>query len=148
MQEEEKKDVEQSTPEQDAPVGEEPEKEATALTEDSEGNEPVAEPEPQPDPEKERLIRELTIARAQLAAVQSDIDPKQAADAVILAVYALEQEGKTPDEKTISKALEGVMERHPEWKAGAMSKVPEKAGAEEQKKPPEAKGVPAGKVIF
>lgn len=148
MQEEEKKDVEQSTPEQDAPVGEEPEKEETAPTEDSEGNEPVAEPEPQPDPEKERLMRELTIARAQLAAVQSDIDPKQAADAVILAVYALEQEGKTPDEKTISKALECVMERHPEWKAGTTPKVPEKAGAEEQKKPPEAKGVPAGKVIF
>ena len=142
MQEEEKKDVEQSTPEQDAPVGEEPEKEETAPTEDSQGNEPVA------DPEKERLMRELTIARAQLAAVQSDIDPKQAADAVILAVYALEQEGKTPDEKTISKALEGVMERHPEWKAGTTPKVPEKAGAEEKKKPPEAKGVPAGKVIF
>ena len=148
MQEEEKRDVEQSTPEQDVPVGEEPEKEDPAPTEDSEGNEPVAEPEPQSDPEKERLIRELTIARAQLAAVQSDIDPKQAADAVILAVYALEQEGKTPDEKTISKALEGVMGRHPEWKAGTTPKVPEKAGAEEQKKPTEAKGAPAGKVIF
>ena len=96
----------------------------------------------------EKLIRELTIARAQLAAVQSDIDPKQAADAVILAVYALEQEGKAADEKAISAALKGVMERHPEWKAGAAQKAPDKAGADEQDKKPEAKGSPAGKVIF
>ena len=147
MQEEEKKEVEQlaeETPETDPPADDPKEAEATAEESAGEPETPVAEA----DPEKEKLIRELTIARAQLAAVQSDIDPKQAADAVILAVYALEQEGKAADEKAISAALKGVMERHPEWKAGAAQKAPDKAGADEQDKKPEAKGSPAGKVIF
>ncbi len=147
MQEEEKREVEQpagETPETD-PAAEEPKEEEAAA------DDPTGEPEApmtEADPEKEKLIRELTIARAQLAAVQSDIDPKQAADAVILAVYALDQEGKEADEKAISAALKEVMERHPEWKAGAAQKAPDKAGADEQDKKPEAKGALAGKVIF
>ena len=60
----------------------------------------------------------------------------------------LDQEGKEADEKAISAALKEVMERHPEWKAGAAQKAPDKAGADEQDKKPEAKGALAGKVIF
>lgn len=150
MQEEDK-DLEKKEPEQPAQEEEKPEE---PVAEESPAQDPPAEEaekpqeEPKPDPEKEKLIRELTIARAQLAAVQSDIDPKQAADAVILAVYVLEQEGKAADEKAIAAALKGVMERHPEWKAGGTPKAPEKAGAEDPEKKPEAKSVPAGKVIF
>lgn len=144
MQEEERDFEEretESTAEEnpDPPVSEEPPAEEPTVEEAN---------QPQTDPEKEKLIRELTIARAQLAAVQSDIDPKQAADAVVLAVYALEQEGKAADEKAIAAALKGVIERHPEWKAGGTPKAPEKAGAEEPDKKPEAKGATAGKVIF
>lgn len=113
MQEEEKDFEERETEptaeeNPDPPVSEEPPAEEPTVEEAN---------QPQTDPEKEKLIRELTIARAQLAAVQSDIDPKQAADAVVLAVYALEQEGKAADEKAIAAALKGVIERHPEWKA-------------------------------
>lgn len=103
MQEEEKREVEQpagETPETD-PAAEEPKEEEAAA--DDPAGEPEA-PMTEADPEKEKLIRELTIARAQLAAVQSDIDPKQAADAVILAVYALDQEGKEADEKAIPRS--------------------------------------------
>ncbi len=144
MQEEEKDFEERETEptaeeNPDPPVSEEPPAEEPTVEEAN---------QPQTDPEKEKLIRELTIARAQLAAVQSDIDPKQAADAVVLAVYALEQEGKAADEKAIAAALKGVIERHPEWKAGGTPKAPEKAGAEEPDKKPEAKGATAGKVIF
>lgn len=147
MQEEEKKEVEQpteETPETDPPADDPKEAEAEVEVPAGEPESPAAEA----DPEKEKLIRELTIARAQLAAVQSDIDPKQAADAVVLAVYALEQEGKAADEKSIASALDKVMERHPEWKSGRSPKAPEKGGAEEPKKEPEGKAVPAGKVIF
>lgn len=127
----------------------EPEKVTEEVPTESPAADEQPEEAPSPDPEKEKLLRELTIARAQLAAVQSDIDPKQAADAVILAVYALEQEGKTPDEKSISNALKSVMERHPEWKASKAPEAPEKGGAEEPKeKAPEHKTAPGATTIF
>lgn len=125
MQEEEKKNPEQPAPEKEPETEptKEPETEPAKEPEEPPAGEPTVETEgegeqPQADPEKEKLMRELTIARAQLAAIQANIDPRMAPDAVILAVYSLEQEGKTADEKSIASALEKVMERHPEWKAG------------------------------
>ncbi len=144
--EEEKKEAEQTT---EKALETEPEKAPEEVSEEEPDTGEQSEEAPPPDPEKEKLLRELTIARAQLAAVQSDVNPKQAADAVILAVYALEQEGKTPDEKTISDVLKSVMERHPEWRASRAPEAPERVGAEEPKeKAPEHKTAPGATTIF
>lgn len=144
MQEEEKKEAVQA---EEAAEPAESEQEAPESREAA-PDEPAEAP-PEPDEEKEALRRELTIARAQLAAIQADVDPRAAADAVILAVYGLEQEGKTPDEKSIAAALDKVLERHPEWKASKTPVAPEKAGAgEPQKEPDGKKPTPAGKVMF
>lgn len=156
MQEEEKKNPEQPAPAKEPEVepAKEPETEPAKEPEEPPASEPPAEPageaeELPADPEKEKLMRDLTIARAQLAAIQANIAPQMAPDAVILAVYSLEQEGKTADEKSIASALEKVMERHPEWKAGKTPAAPDKGGAgEPTKEPGDKKTLPSGKMIF
>ena len=156
MQEEEKKNPEHPAPEKEPETEptKEPETEPAKEPEEPPAGEPTVETEgegeqPQADPEKEKLMRELTIARAQLAAIQANIDPRMAPDAVILAVYSLEQEGKTADEKSIASALEKVRERHPEWKAGKTPAAPDKGGADEPGKDSgDKKTPPPGKVIF
>lgn len=148
MQEEEKKEAAQAE-EAAEPAAEPAESEQEAPESREAAPDEPAEAPPEPDEEKEALKRELTMVRAQLAAVQADVEPTAAADAVILAVYGLEQEGKTPDEKSIAAAIGKVLERHPEWKASKAPVAPEKAGAgEPQKEPDGKKPMPAGKVMF
>lgn len=69
------------------------------------------------DPEKDVLRLELLAARSQLAAYGAGVAPEMIADAVTLATAEAQAAGDVSAE-SIAKAMEGVLKRHPEWKAG------------------------------
>lgn len=72
------------------------------------------------DPEKDALQRELLAARSQLAAYGAGVAPEMIADAVTLATAEAQAAGDVSAE-SIAKAMDGVLKRHPEWKAGGDS---------------------------
>lgn len=88
---------------------------------------PAAEP-PAPD-------TELLEVKAQLAAYKSGVRGDVVEDAVCLAVHDAQKAGELTD-KTIAKALEGVLERHPEWKNTAENAAGFRVGADGTQKPP------------
>lgn len=78
---------------------------------------------------------ELLEVKAQLAAYKSGVRGDVVEDAVCLAVHDAQKAGELT-EKTVSKALEGVLERHPEWKNAAENTAGFRVGADGSQKPP------------
>lgn len=62
--------------------------------------------------------REITQARAQLAAMRAGVKPDMVEDAVYLAVKDAEKDGDEADEDGIADALKSVLKRHPDWRTG------------------------------
>lgn len=105
----------------------------SAESDSAESGTPVAEPsaasaEPVPN-------TELLEVKAQLAAYKSGVRGDVVEDAVCLAVHDAQKAGILTD-KTIAKALEGVLERHPEWKNAAENTAGFRVGADGSQKPP------------
>lgn len=88
---------------------------------------PAAEP-PAPD-------TELLEVKAQLAAYKSGVRGDVVEDAVCLAVHDAQKAGELT-EKTVAEALEGVLERHPEWKNTAENAAGFRVGADGSQNPP------------
>lgn len=63
-----------------------------------------------------QLQTELLEARGQLAAYAAGVDPSKVGDAVILATAEAQKEGDLT-EAGVTKAMDNVLKRHPEWKA-------------------------------
>lgn len=84
-----------------------------------------AEEEPAQKPTKtsgdEQLRKELLAARSQLAAYAAGVAPEMIQDAVILATAEAQAAGEVTEE-AVAKAMEGVLKRHPEWKAAGGQK--------------------------
>ncbi len=78
---------------------------------------------------------ELLEVTAQLAAYKSGVRGDVVEDAVCLAVHDAQKAGELT-EKTVSKALAGVLERHPEWKNTAENAAGFRVGADGSQKPP------------
>lgn len=105
----------------------------SAESDSAEAETPAAEPsavsaEPVPN-------TELLEVKAQLAAYKSGVRGDVVEDAVCLAVHDAQKAGELT-EKTVSKALEGVLERHPEWKNTAENAAGFRVGADGSQKPP------------
>lgn len=105
----------------------------SAESDSAEAETPAAEPsavsaEPVPN-------TELLEVKAQLAAYKSGVRGDVVEDAVCLAVHDAQKAGELT-EKTVSKALAGVLERHPEWKNTAENAAGFRVGADGSQKPP------------
>lgn len=105
----------------------------SAESDSAEAGTPAAEPsaasaEPVPN-------TELLEVKAQLAAYKSGVRGDVVEDAVCLAVHDAQKAGELT-EKTIEKALTGVLERHPEWKNAAENTAGFRVGADGSQKPP------------
>lgn len=98
----------------------------SAESDSAEAETPAAEPVPN---------TELLEVKAQLAAYKSGVRGDVVEDAVCLAVHDAQKAGELTD-KTIAKALEGVLERHPEWKNAAENTAGFRVGADGSQKPP------------
>lgn len=80
------------------------------------GNQPDGAPTTQPDnSELFAAQQELIQARAQLAALKSNVSPDAVEDAVILAMRDVEKSGNEPTDENVSEAIKNVLKRHPEW---------------------------------
>lgn len=80
------------------------------------GNPPDGAPTIQPDnSELFAAQQELIQARAQLAALKSNVSPDAVEDAVILAMKDVEKGGNEPTDENVSEAIKNVLKRHPEW---------------------------------
>lgn len=73
-------------------------------------------PKPVEANENEQLRKDLLSARSQLAAYAAGIVPEMVADAVTLAIAEAQTAGEVTEE-AVTKAMAGVLKRHPEWKA-------------------------------
>ncbi len=69
----------------------------------------------------EQLQKELLAARSQLAAYAAGVAPEMIQDAVILATAEAQTAGEVTEE-AVTKAMAGVLKRHPEWKAAGGQK--------------------------
>lgn len=63
-----------------------------------------------------QMEAELLEARGQLAAYAAGVDPSKVGDAVILATAEAQKESDLT-EAGVTKAMDNVLKRHPEWKA-------------------------------
>ncbi len=72
--------------------------------------------------EAEQLRKDLLTARSQLAAYAAGVAPEMIQDAVILATAEAQSSGEVTED-AVSKAMEGVLKRHPEWKASGGQKT-------------------------
>ena len=80
------------------------------------GNPPDGAPAAQPDnSELFAAQQELIQARAQLAALKSNVSPDAVEDAVVLAMRDVEKGGNEPTDENVSEAIKNVLKRHPEW---------------------------------
>lgn len=123
-----KPDPEQAAPEPEETetAGGQPEEQAEpaeeAAGEDNEPTEPTepAEPAGTQDDSARRIAlleEQLLQARCRLAAYAAGVSPELAEDAVTLAIGAARQEGEVTEE-TVTRAMDGVLKRHPDWKNG------------------------------
>lgn len=104
----------------------EAEEEAEDPAEDSEQPEKSEEEQPADDQqegtpaagsdENAALQRELLQARGELAAYRAGVAPGMVADTVTLAMAEAARSGEVT-EAAVTKAVEAVLKRHPEWKA-------------------------------
>lgn len=101
---------------------------------------PAAAPPPaaEDDAEKAQLASDLLAARSKLAAYAAGVAPDMITDAVTLATA---EAGPDADEAAVTKAMQAVLKRHPEWKTedgkkkGGGFKLgadPDKAGGKKQ----------------
>ena len=74
----------------------------------------VSPPPVEKAPEAEQLAKDLLLARSQLAAHAAGVAPNMIADAVTLATA---EAGPDADEAAVTKAMQTVLKRHPEWMA-------------------------------
>lgn len=72
--------------------------------------------------ENEQLRKELLATRSQLAAYAAGVAPEMIQDAVVLATAEAQASGEVTEE-AVSKAMESVLKRHPEWKASGGQKT-------------------------
>lgn len=112
----------------DDPQQEQPQDETEQEPEDQEDDgqedrpeDPADEPEDAPAQEpaagdNTNLQRDLIQARGELAAYRAGVAPAMVQDAVTLAMAEAEKSGEIT-EAAVSKALEAVLKRHPEWKS-------------------------------
>ena len=106
-------------------------------TEPADGNEPKTEPTAQPaepHPAADTLTMELLNAKAQLAAFKCGIRADVVEDAVCLAVNDAKKSGEVTED-SISQALSGVLNRHPEWKHAPDNTNGFRVGADGSKQP-------------
>lgn len=87
--------------------------------EEQESEEPAQE-EPAAD-ESQDLRQQLLEARGQIAAYAAGVASGMVADAVTLAMAEAAKSGEVT-EAAVTKAMEAVLKRHPEWKAAEGSK--------------------------
>lgn len=66
--------------------------------------------------ETDRLKADLLAARSQLAAYDAGVAPEMVADAVTLATAEAQAAGEVTEE-AVTKAMDNVIKRHPEWKS-------------------------------
>lgn len=122
-------EADEETQEQEtAPETEEESEDQTEETEQSEESE-----EEQPDDEQQEeappaesdenaaLRRDLLQAQGKLAAYAAGVAPGMIDDAVTLAMAEAAKSGEVT-EAAVTKAMEAVLKRHPEWKAAEESK--------------------------
>lgn len=105
----------------------------SAESDSAEAGTPVAEPSAASAEPVQNT--ELLEVKAQLAAYKSGVRGDVVEDAVCLAVHDAQKAGELT-EKTVSKALAGVLERHPEWKNTAENAAGFRVGADGSQKPP------------
>lgn len=125
-----KQEPEKEPEQEDAKPGqEEPEKQDSAQSQEGEPpekEEPPQAEEPAPaEPsstatENEQLKADLLEARSQIAAYSAGVAPEMVADAVTLAKAEAAAGGEVTEE-AVTKAMENVLKRHPEWKANQTS---------------------------
>ena len=104
---------EQETPEEEAeedPREDQPEEQPGAPAQE----EPVAD-------ENTDLRQQLLQARGQIAAYAAGVAPGMVDDAVTLAMAEAAKAGEVT-EAAVTKAMEAVLKRHPEWKASSTDK--------------------------
>lgn len=81
------------------------------------------------DPKIAQLQHDLAMSNAMVEAFRCGISPDAVEDAVALAVYALQRDGKPIDKAAVAEELKGVLTRHPEWQAGVRPKPTMRGGA-------------------
>lgn len=117
-----KETAESQEPSEEKPAGEaagpapKPEAEEAAAEEQPPATPPAA---PDEDTEKAQLASDLLAARSKLAAYAAGVAPDMIADAVTLATA---EAGPGADEAAVTKAMQAVLKRHPEWKADGEKK--------------------------
>lgn len=87
-----------------------PEKEEPAQEEETAPAEPSSTAT-----ENEKLKADLLEARSQIAAYSAGVAPEMVADAVTLATAEAKAAGEVTEE-AVTKAMDNVLKRHPEWK--------------------------------
>lgn len=122
--EEPERPQEEPTQDQESEDQEEPEAEETAEEEpqDQQEDQPdaPAPAEPQSD-EVATLRRQLMEAQGRNAAYAAGVAPGMVDDAVTLAMAEAAKSGEVT-EATVTKAMEAVLKRHPEWKTAGEGK--------------------------
>ena len=115
----------EETPEEETPAQEEQpqEQDTQEKHEEDSREEPGQETEQEQDPAQEPASNEAAVLRGQLlqaqgelAAYRAGVAPGMVADAVTLAMAEASKTGEVT-EAAVTKAMEAVLKRHPEWKA-------------------------------
>ena len=116
---EENEDPQEEVPTQDQEEQEEPEEEEPAAEEEGENPQDQEPGEPAQEPasdESAALRQQLLQARGQIAAYSAGVAPGMVDDAVTLAMAEAAKAGEVT-EAALTKAMEAVLKRYPEWKA-------------------------------
>lgn len=99
---------------------EQPEKEQPEKEEPTPAEEPAPAEPSSTATENEQLKADLLEARSQIAAYSAGVAPEMVADAVTLAKAEAAAGGEVTEE-AVTKAMENVLKRHPEWKTNQTS---------------------------
>lgn len=113
-QEEETEQTEESATEE--PETESRQEEPEAEQESDDPERPAQEAPAEQADESAELRTQLLQAQGELAAYKAGVAPGMVEDAVTLAMAEAAKSGDITD-ATVTKALEAVLKRHPEWKA-------------------------------
>lgn len=121
---------EETPPQEEQPQEQEPEDQEDQEEPEDEEENPQEEPEQQPGApaqeqpatdENAKLRSDLLQAQGKLAAYAAGVAPGMVDDAVTLAMAEAAKSGDVT-EATVTKALDAVLKRHPEWKASGTDK--------------------------
>ncbi|MBR2048285.1 MAG: hypothetical protein IJ960_06770 [Oscillospiraceae bacterium] len=116
-EEEQETPEDQEEQEQDPEAEEQPEEEEQEETpEDQEEDQQEQPPADSGSDETAALRRDLLQAQSRLAAFTAGVAPAMIDDAVTLAMAEAAKSGGEVTDASVAKAMETVLQRHPEWK--------------------------------